>query len=67
MGKYVTIADKAARPPATVVCFFSLQNHNPVFIHGALRRRNVIIQGGGKIALIDWEAADGIQSTGNML
>lgn len=34
-----------------------LHNHNPVFTHGDLQRKNVILRADGTVVLIDWEAA----------
>lgn len=34
-----------------------LRNHPPVFTHGDLQRKNVVVRDDGKVVLIDWEAA----------
>lgn len=34
-----------------------LQNHAPVFTHGDLQRKNVIVKKDGTVVMIDWESA----------
>lgn len=34
-----------------------LRGHPPVFTHGDLQRKNVVVRDDGKVVLIDWEAA----------